>query len=137
MFQDVGKKLKVIAQILFWVGILGDVAFAIFIINTSAKYLVFMGTPVGIIGAIVMILLIAFASWVSALLLYAYGQLVDDVSAIRRIDDNNPRVRSVSISSTEAVSAKTEILRHKLHAGEITPEQYNKAIEQLKKNYNY
>ena len=81
MFNNIGQKIKVLAQIVCWIGIAGSVLYALFIltlgfvailINEQAAQgfiLIILAPVVGIVGA--------FLSWVSVWTLYAFGELVD------------------------------------------------------------
>ena len=82
MYNNVGRKIKDLASLLAGLGIffsiiIGLIMFAAGIENNG--YLSFMGIIFAVVGSI--------AAWLSALLLYAFGQLVDNSDII--VGQNN------------------------------------------------
>ena len=71
MFNNVGRKLKAIAGIFAWVGIIASIVLGIVIID-ALSFLV--GLLVIAIGSL--------ASWISSLGLYAFGELVDNSTIV-------------------------------------------------------
>ena len=80
MFNNIGKKIMKFAKVIFWfiliVGIIASIG--------SAYEMARVNTP--LVGAVVLIPSLAlsiFAAWASTLVLYGFGQLVDDTHEIR------------------------------------------------------
>ena len=109
LFDNIGSKLKTVAGIFCWVGIIGYIigGIAMFILDANALYL--DETPYVTYG-IIMIILGPIASWLSSLILYAFGKLVEDVEAIR---DKNPSIVKVEaapvIKQPTSKTAKTVV----------------------------
>lgn len=78
MFNNVGSKIKLVARVVCWVGIVAAVLSGlIFMLNAAHG--------MGILGGLLIMLLGALGSWISSLLIYGFGQLVEnsDVLALR------------------------------------------------------
>lgn len=92
MFTNVGKKLQKVALILFWIGIILSIVLGILLmasgnvsVNTNFGY-DYGAAPQrvsGIIPGIIVIIVGCLGSWIGALAIYAFGQLVDDNHAMR------------------------------------------------------
>ncbi len=73
MFDNIGGKIKILAQAVCWIGIICAVIFgSVMIIND--KDLAFMGFMVMIIGSLV--------AWVSSFTLYGFGQLIENTDKL-------------------------------------------------------
>ena len=75
MFDNVGGKLKGLAKVLCWLGIIGSMISAIVMWSRGYGFAIAGGIFTLIIGCL--------ASWLSSLGLYAFGQLVEDTAAVR------------------------------------------------------
>ena len=69
MFSNIGGKIKSLAQIVCWMGIICSVVSGIILIDTDDD-LAFLGFVIIIIGSLL--------SWVSSFVLYGFGQLVEN-----------------------------------------------------------
>lgn len=69
MFDNIGGKIKILAKVLCWVGIIGFVLSAIYVWVTIGRYGVGLGFALFIIGPLV--------SWISSFLLYGFGELIE------------------------------------------------------------
>ena len=80
MFDNIGRKIKMLAQILCWIGIVSSVIAGFVLIikgMMSSRDSIFAG-----IGFGVMIVGSLF-SWIGSFFLYGFGQLIDDTQAMR------------------------------------------------------
>ena len=80
MFDNIGKKIQNVAKVICWIGIIASIYTGISILYSSFNYSyfgyqVFVGPIVGILGCLL--------SWLSSLLIYGFGKLVEDTEAIR------------------------------------------------------
>lgn len=74
LFENVGKKLQLVAKIYLWVGIVVSVVVgATFFVDIDEGFFTFL--LIGLVGSGVSI--------VSSLFIYAFGQLVENVAAIK------------------------------------------------------
>ena len=100
MFKNVGRKIKILAKIFFWIGIVCSVVMGVGIafgfggnlfmslINSSAgttipQDLNFSG-PVAIIAGAIVLIVGFLAAWLESLFVYGFGELIDNTSRIRR-----------------------------------------------------
>ena len=77
MFNNVGKKIKGVASFFAWCGIIVSVIIGILMIRGSeSKHTIILGVVVLAVGSIV--------SWLSSLLLYGFGELVDSAAKLAK-----------------------------------------------------
>ena len=84
MFDQVGKKLQVLAKIVFWIGIAGPLTALIAIIVGTDLVVEFLAIG---IGTFVFFMIGAWA-------LYAFGQITEDVHALREALVNNSKTET-------------------------------------------
>ena len=80
MFSNIGGKIKTLAKVLCWIGIvasvIGGITFDfIYISTTKMDGLNFV---IGIVAGLLIAMLGALISWVGSFVLYGFGQLVDN-----------------------------------------------------------
>ncbi len=78
MFTNVGRKIKLLAKVVFWLGVVATVLMML-------EYAVFLpqryfGTndATDILRAIVILVIGFFGAWASALLIYGFGEIVEN-----------------------------------------------------------
>jgi len=81
MFDHIGSKVKSLAKAVCWFGIVGSFLMAIATWIRGTYY-----NPTGLQGFVTLIVG-SLVSWLGSLTLYAFGQLVEDVSALRTAND--------------------------------------------------
>ncbi len=69
MFDNIGGKIKTLAEVVTWIGIIASVISGIAIMSIGEE-MIFVGLMVMIFGALI--------SWVSSFVLYGFGQLVEN-----------------------------------------------------------
>ena len=69
MFDNIGGKIKALAQVVTWIGIIASIISGIAIISIDDE-MIFVGLMVMIFGAL--------SSWASSFVLYGFGQLVEN-----------------------------------------------------------
>lgn len=76
MFDNIGKKMQALATVICWIGIIASVicTFVLWGQHSDRNPTVVLGFGVLIGGCL--------ASWLSSMLIYAFGQLVDDIHAM-------------------------------------------------------
>lgn len=75
MFENIGHKIKILAKVVCWVGIVCSVLWGIIFIVQN--------TEQAAIG-IMMAALYALASWVGSFCLYGFGELIEKVTEIAK-----------------------------------------------------
>lgn len=74
MFDNIGGKIKGVAKIITWMGIITSVISFLIILSTGDDKLIGFGFIILIVGCIV--------SWLSSLTLYGFGQLIENSEII-------------------------------------------------------
>ena len=114
MFNNVGGKIKTLAKITAWIGIIICVIYG-FVLLVSVEDMALVGLLIMTVGSL--------ASWISALVLYGFGELIENSGIIankkEKTVDNKPQ------------NKKNEAIDKWLEKGLITEEEY-----QSKKNEN-
>lgn len=74
VFGNIGGKIKTLAKVLTWIGIISSVITGISMLATGDEALVLIGILIAAFGSIV--------SWVSSFLLYGFGQLIENTDEL-------------------------------------------------------
>jgi len=120
MFDNIGDKIKTLAAIICWIGIIASICVGGRIISAVEDAI--------LIGFIVMILGSLF-SWVGSFITYGFGQLIENSDKLVKMQSG------IDISVTEDTKTVVEKLDmlDKWKAEElITEEEYNQKKENLK-----
>ncbi len=112
MFNNVGGKIKAIAKVVAWIGIVICVIYG-FVLLVSVEDMALVGLIVMTVGSLL--------SWVSSLVLYGFGELIDNSAVIANKKESAP---------TKENTKETPIDKW-LQQGLITEDEY-----QSKKNEN-
>ena len=122
MFDHIGSKIKIVAQVITWIGILASLIGGIVIMALTESP---SGFLVMIAGSLV--------SWLSSLTLYGFGQLIEntDILAGRGLSAAS-RPDSDFGAGKEAAAEKMAVLRDLREKGLITEEEYNQKMENRK-----
>lgn len=87
MFDNIGAKLKIVAQVMAWLGIILSVVVGLISLVTNP------------LSGILMIILGCLCSWLSSLGMYGFGELIEKVTSIEHnISGKAPK--SLTSSST-------------------------------------
>lgn len=116
MFKNIGKKIKILAQVITWINILAFFVLGMALMDLSEL----AGFLVMIIGVIV--------SWLSSFLLYGFGQLIDN-------SDKLVRCQALSLQSPASIinvdAEKLAELQKWRESGLITEEEYQQMVNNL------
>ncbi len=77
MYNNIGKKIKVLAKVLAWIGIAASVISGLGMIIVSSR----AGGAMSLIGILTMVLG-SLLSWVSSFVLYGFGEIVENSALI-------------------------------------------------------
>lgn len=93
MFKNIGKKIKVFAKVICWLGIIFSVISGIIlivagvnnddirtIINGTVQY---MDSTMLIVLGVVVLILGPIVSWIGSFMTYGFGEIVDNTQAIK------------------------------------------------------
>ena len=101
MFNNIGRKIKGLAKVLFWIVVIAGVICGFLIMITGFSGSGNSNDKIG--GFIVGILVIGFSvllAWLQNFLLYGYGELIDCSQKILRILENESMGDSTYSSAT-------------------------------------
>ena len=70
MFDNIGSKIKTLAKVVCWIGIIGSIIAGIAMIATLGE--------VGVLSGLLTIVLGALLSWVGLFVLYGFGEMVEN-----------------------------------------------------------
>ena len=85
MYTNVGAKVKALAKVICILGIIGSVIMGITMIAGGSGMSVYYGNGnMMVLPGLLMIVLGSVLSWASSLALYAFGEMTDDVAAIKK-----------------------------------------------------
>lgn len=96
MFTNPGGKIKSYAKVLFWIGVVISVLIGVVMIGTSFTYAAYsyngsFGTILGgIISGLLVVAIGILISWISVLVLYAFGVLVENSDELVRLNGGVP-----------------------------------------------
>ncbi len=92
MFDNIGEKIKVLAKVLFWIGVLGSFVLAFYYLYMFSGY----GG-----AAIIIFAVTAFAggliSWISTIFLYGFGQLVENSDKLVKLNQTKKADQNLEI----------------------------------------
>ena len=86
MYSNINSKIKALAKVICWLGIIASVIIGIVIIAGGASMGYYYGVSSGsmIIPGLLTIVLGSVCAWASSLVLYAFGELGENTQAIRK-----------------------------------------------------
>ena len=122
MFNNIGKKIKKLAQFGCWVGIICCVITGIVFLALISEDWIFIipGLLTLILGPILM--------WIGSWLLYSWGDTVDNVQALKNYQCGENLAEN-SFSKEKKMDSKKQKLDELLSSGLISLDEYNKALE--------
>ena len=97
MYDNIGSKIKIAAQIVFTLGVIGSIIFGFVICFGSEDF-----NAVGLLY----ILLGGISSWISTLLMYGFGELIERVCSIDKKAPTNTSLRIVNKRENSATIKK-------------------------------
>ena len=78
MFSNIGSKIKTLAKVICWLGIIASVAGGAVVIATAyyaTTEVVLLGIGIAVLGSLL--------SWIGSFFAYGFGQLIENTDAIR------------------------------------------------------
>lgn len=121
MKYKIAKNIKISSFFIFWIGIIASVFGGFFIILSA--------NPIGFL----VILIGSFISWLSYLILYGFGQLIENSNTIAySIAEVQNAASSYQFNHDTKAEDKIAVLNDLKNKGLITEEEYNNKSEHLK-----
>ena len=120
MFNNIGGKIKILAQVVFWLGITVSFLVGIILISQDENTV--------LIGFLVLVLGSLF-SLIGSFMTYGFGQLIEnsDILVAEKNADKSEAARPV-----ETINDKIDTLSKWKQQGLITEQEYNQKTENLK-----
>ncbi len=96
MFNNIGGKIKVLAQVECWLGIIGSGIYAIYLWVNGG------GSAGSIIRGLIFLAGGALLSWIGSFFMYGFGELIDQATEI------NGKLKSGTVSGNTPVAVVTQ-----------------------------
>lgn len=121
MFENIGKKIKGLAKVVAYLGMIASVIGGISIMADGSDVAILIGLLVMISGMI--------AAWIGSFFAYGFGQLVDNSDKLVKAQ----KVNNVSAECSEKVviNDKVETLKKWKEEGLISEEEYNEKMNRI------
>ncbi len=117
MYDNIGRKIKILAGVMTWIGILAALIGGVCIIVIDDD-LVVVGLLVMVVGGIV--------SWISSFVLYGFGQLIENSDILVRMNTKGGAISRQS--QDEDAETRNAQLKNLFEKGLITEEEYRQKI---------
>ena len=120
MFNNIGKKIKALAALVTLGGIIASVVGGVSLMLSDSDYIV-LGVAIIIAGS--------FVSWLGSIMVYGYGQLIDNTDKLVSI---NKKLLSAPVLSSDAEKEKrvAQLTKWK-NDGLITEEEFRDLLYEM------
>lgn len=78
MFDNIGRKIKMLAKVVCWIGIIGSITTGLVLIGMGID-----GPDALVTSGVIIVIFGPFFSWIGCFFMYGFGQLVDDTQKLR------------------------------------------------------
>ena len=102
MFSNIGKKIKELAQVFCWIGIIASLISGIVVISIDDDHAL-AGIMIIVIGALL--------SWISSFTLYGFGELIDQTQEINKKLSGEPK----KYSDTNSKGINQTVVKEEKH----------------------
>lgn len=132
MFNEIGKKIKMLAKVSFYImaGIIGIVGIVVAVSSIDEEPLVSFLTLLGTA-------LVIFFAWIATFVLYGFGELIDKACEIsdklemnEKSNVNSNYNQSSNYNQNSKYNKKNQELNRLRQLGLITEEDYQKAMSE-------
>jgi hypothetical protein len=122
MFDNIGTKIKKLALVTFWVGVVASAFLGLNLLIWSAdrsggSWLI--GLFIVAVGCLI--------SWIGCFALYGYGELIEKTAAIY----DNTRLSGFASTQGSDKSTKAAFLGELRNSGVLTEEEYKRKLNEL------
>ena len=80
MFDNIGGKIKTLAKVICWIGIVASVISAAYVGVVTSN----LNGALGIVIAILLVMMGTVLSWIASFTLYGYGELIELTAKIEQ-----------------------------------------------------
>ena len=74
MFDNIGSKIKTLAQVIAWIGIIGSVILGLIFLTTGNEGMALTGILIAVVGSLL--------SWIGSFIAYGLGQLIENTDKL-------------------------------------------------------
>ena len=132
MFENIGAKIKKLAKVLCWIGIIGSVIFGIIMISTASALSRYSSdVTAGVLGGIAVIVFGSLFSWIGSFFTYGFGELIETNQQIRNNLCGVPSAPSSVSSFSSDRDVKKAQYKRMLDNGVISQDEYNAKMAAL------
>lgn len=129
MFNNIGNKLMAVAKVFCWIGIIASIILGIVLIGagTSNNSYSYYGSSISstnaTVSGITIIIVGCIGSWIASLLIYGFGQLIEDNAAMRKIMETTEAQQQASLvaASPKATVSKPKNFWTCSKCGKVNP----------------
>ncbi|MBO5206189.1 MAG: SHOCT domain-containing protein [Clostridia bacterium] len=122
MFDNIGTKIKKLALVTFWVGVVASAFLGLSLLIWSAE----RGGGSWLVGLII-VAVGCLISWIGCFALYGYGELIEKTAAIY----DNTRLSGSASTQGSDKSTKAAFLGELRNSGVLTEEEYKRKLNEL------
>ena len=79
MFENIGGKIKALAKVVTWIGIIGSVLAGIIMISAGSRG---SGGTLMVLPGLLMMVIGSLSAWIASFVLYGFGQLIENSDKI-------------------------------------------------------
>ena len=88
MFDNIGGKIKTLAKVLCWIGIIASLVFAIVLWSQNNQYDYVTRARTNTIGTGLIVLVIGcLGSWMGSFFMYGFGELIEETTRNRQFNE--------------------------------------------------
>ena len=124
MFDNIGSKIKTLAKVICWLGIIGFVIIGVALMVIDDGNFALLGFLLLFFGPL--------SAWIGSFMTYGFGQLIENSGKL--VARRNGR--STDTKTIETVHEKIQALNKWKQQGLITEEEYTQKMEMLKNDQN-
>ena len=110
MFDNIGDKIKVLAQVICWVGIFASVITGFMLMTQDDTLL--LGFLVILFGSL--------GSWIGSFMIYGFGQLIENADALVALSARTNEMLKKPIVTNETLQKESIEVKHKYNGREST-----------------
>ena len=122
MFDNIGTKIKKLALVTFWVGVVASAFLGLSLLIWSAE----RGGGSWLTGLFI-VAVGCLISWIGCFALYGYGELIEKTAAIY----DNTRLSGSASTQGSDKSTKAAFLGELRNSGVLTEEEYKRKLNEL------
>lgn len=122
MFDEIGFKIKTVAQVFTWIGIVGSVIWGFVVMGSNVDNAVLFGILIIAIGSL--------ASWLGSLTLYGFGQLIENTDILVKRGCEADKMSNESVDTKSGMPIYMQNVRNTVKQNQQSKENSNNSTSQ-------